>query len=435
MSKTQAPRYAKSSRAFVRAKKLLPGGVNSPVRAYRSVGRDPIFITRGRGAFVTDLDGRRYVDYVGSYGPLILGHAHPTVIKAIAQAARRGISFGMPTQAESELAEMVIDALPSIEKVRFVNSGTEATMSAIRLARAVTGRSRIVKCTGGYHGHADALLAEAGSGAATCGVPGSAGVPTTAIADTLLVPFNDLAAMTKLFAQQGEKIACIAIEPIAGNMGCVPPAPGYLQGLRRLATRHGALLLFDEVMTGFRVAYGGAQTLYGVKPDITCLGKVIGGGLPCAAYGASREIMSFVAPDGPMYQAGTLSGNPLAMAAGLATLRLLRDGKAYRQLERTSARLARGLDAAARSAGIAVHLARVGSMICPFFHAGPVRNYEDARHSDTKAFTTFFGAMIDARIVLPPSQYETWFVSTAHDDRVIDRTIDAAATAFEAVRD
>ena len=427
-------RYALSTQAFARARTLMPGGVNSPVRSAKSVGRDPIFIREGKGCTVTDLDGNSYIDYVGSYGPLILGHAPDAVVVAVTKAASRGTSFGMPTEAESQLAARVIEAVPSIEKVRFVNSGTEAAMSAIRLARAATGRTKVVKCSGCYHGHADALLVQAGSGATTHGVPSSPGVPESITSHTLLVPYNDLAAVRATFERHGGEVACMAVEPIAGNMGLVPPREGYLDGLRALCDEHGVLLLFDEVMTGFRVAYGGAQQLYGVKPDLTCLGKVVGGGLPCAAYGGRAELMAHVSPEGPMYQAGTLSGNPLAMAAGLATLEALADGQAYVQLETTAAALATGLAAAAKKAGVAVQVQRVGSMLCPFFSATPIENYEQAVRCDTQAFARFWGSMLDQGVTLPPSQFEAWFVSTAHDDAAVKATLKAAAKAFKAAR-
>jgi len=428
---TPAPtRHAKSAAAFARARAVLPGGVNSPVRSCKSVGCDPIFIASAGGAYVTDVDGRRYTDYVGSYGPAILGHAHSAVVEAVQQAASRGFSFGMPTDAESELAEMVIKAVPSVEVVRFVNSGTEAVMSAIRLARAVTNRNKIIKCTGCYHGHSDSLLVSAGSGATTHGVPSSPGVPASITNNTLLVPYNDAQAVERAFAEEGADIAGIVIEPVAGNMGCVPPAAGYLAALRTICDRHGALLIFDEVMSGFRVAYGGAQAIYDVKPDLTCLGKVIGGGLPCAAYGGREDLMRQIAPDGPVYQAGTLSGNPLAMAAGIATLKLLRDGSLYTLLERQSAKLHAGLENAAKKAGVPLSITRVGSMICPFFAATPPTNYEQALKSDTKAFAVFFRSMLEHGVALPPSQYETWFVSAAHQDEAIEATTAAAQRAF-----
>ena len=419
-----------SAAAFARARQLMPGGVSSPVRAYKAVGTDPVFIRSGKGAIVTDVDGNEYIDYVGSYGPLILGHAPEPVTIALQKAIGRGTSFGMPTEAESALAERVIAAVPSIERLRFVNSGTEATMSAIRLARAATGRAKIVKCTGCYHGHTDALLVQAGSGSMTLGVPSSAGVPEALTKNTALVPYSDIDAVAALFKKHGKDIACIAVEPVAGNMGCVPPTDGYLQGLRELCDRHGVLLLFDEVMTGFRVAYGGAQALYGVRPDLTCLGKIVGGGLPCAVYGGRAELMAHVAPDGPMYQAGTLSGNPLAMAAGIAMLDTLKQPGVYDGLAATTTDLAVGLERAAADAGVAVQVQRVGSMITPFFSERPIRNYEDAIGCRTDRFAAFFRAMLDAGVVLPPSQFEAWFVSTAHDESCIARTVSAAAEAF-----
>ncbi len=434
-TETVTDRYAKSAHAHAKARTLMPGGVNSPVRAYKAVGREPITIARGKGCTVTDIDGNTYVDYVGSYGPLILGHAPEQVIAAITKTAQHGTSFGMPTELETKLAEVVIEAVPSIELVRFVNSGTEAAMSALRLARAATGRSKVIKCIGCYHGHTDAMLVSAGSGATTLGVPSSPGVPESLVKSTLLVPYNDLAAVEAMMKQHRSEIACMAVEPIAGNMGCIPPAPGYLQGLRKLCDDYGVLLLFDEVMTGFRVDYGGAQTLYGVTPDLTCLGKVVGGGLPCAAYGGPADLMRQVAPDGPMYQAGTLSGNPLAMAAGLATLEALRadDFAAYATLEESSRRLEMGLTEAAQSAGVPVNITRVGSMICPFFvrEAGdPVTNYAQATNCRTDRFAAFFGMMLDEGVVLPPAQFEAWFISTAHDLHAIEQTIAAASKAF-----
>lgn len=426
-------RHTASAVAFTRAKTVLPGGVNSPVRSCKSVGCDPIFIASASGPHVTDIDGHRYVDYIGSYGPAILGHAHPAVVEAVQQAASRGFSFGMPTEAESELAEMVIDAVDSVEVVRFVSSGTEAVMSAIRLARAATGRSKIIKATGCYHGHSDSLLVQAGSGATTHGVPSSPGVPASITQHTLLVPFNDVHAVQHAFEEHGADIAGIVIEPIAGNMGCVPPAEGYLQALRTICDRHNALLIFDEVMTGFRVALGGAQSIYQVSPDLTCMGKVIGGGLPCAAYGGREDLMRQVAPDGAMYQAGTLSGNPLAMAAGIATMKLLSDGAVYDVLEKQSAKLAAGLTAVAKMHDLPLSVTRVGSMVCPFFASTTPTNYEEALKSDTKAFGVFFRAMLERGFALPPSQYETWFVSAAHEDSCIDATIEAAAESFKQI--
>lgn len=432
---TVTDRYAKSAAAHARAKTLMPGGVNSPVRAYKAVGREPITITRGKGCTVTDLDGNTYIDYVGSYGPLILGHAPEPVIAAITKTAQHGTSFGMPTELETKLAEAVIEAVPSIQVVRFVNSGTEAAMSALRLARAATGRSKVIKCVGCYHGHTDAMLVSAGSGATTLGVPSSPGVPESLVKSTLLVPYNDLAAVETMMKNNKGEIACMAVEPIAGNMGCIPPAPGYLQGLRKLCDDYGVLLLFDEVMTGFRVNYGGAQALYHVTPDLTCLGKVVGGGLPCAAYGGREDLMRQVAPDGPMYQAGTLSGNPLAMAAGLATLDALKaDGfAAYAQIEEASRKLEMGLIEAAHSAGVPVYVTRVGSMLCPFFvrESGQrVVNYDEATACRTDRFARFFGTMLDEGVVLPPAQFEAWFVGTAHDTEAIEQTIAAASKGF-----
>lgn len=415
----------------------MPGGVNSPVRAYKAVGREPVTVVSGKGAIVTDLDGNEYVDYVCSYGPLILGHAPAEVTSALAKAAQKGTSFGMPTEAETVLAEKVIDAVPGVEVVRFVNSGTEAAMSAIRLARAASGKNKIIKCTGCYHGHTDSLLVSAGSAATTLGVPSSPGVPASVTQNTLLVPFNDLTAVRAAMVEHGDDIAAMAVEPIAGNMGCVPPKAGYLQGLRDLCDEFGIFLLFDEVMTGFRVDYGGAQKLYGVTPDLVCLGKVVGGGLPCAAYGGKEEVMRQVAPDGPMYQAGTLSGNPLAMAAGTATLDALAadDGAVYKQLEVTAAGLEAGLRAAAEKANCPIYLTRVGSMLCPFFvnaSGDEVHDYADATATRTDRYAAFFGTMLDEGVMLAPAAFEAWFVSTAHDESCIQRTLAAAEKAFAA---
>lgn len=428
-------RYAKSEAAHAKAKTLMPGGVNSPVRAYQAVGRQPITITKGKGCVVTDVDGNDYIDYVASYGPLILGHAAEPIVAAITKTANHGTSFGMPTELETKLAEMVVDAVPSIEVVRFVNSGTEAAMSALRLARAATGRSKVIKCVGCYHGHTDAMLVSAGSGATTLGVPSSPGVPEGLVKNTLLVPYNNLIAVQTMLREHRDEVACMAVEPIAGNMGCIPPEDGYLQGLRQLCDEHGVLLLFDEVMTGFRVDYGGAQKLYGVTPDLTCLGKVVGGGMPCAAYGGKAELMRQVAPDGPMYQAGTLSGNPLAMAAGLATLETLKaEGfSAYARLDALSAKLASGLEQAAHVAGVPVYITRVGSMVCPFFVSEPgqtVKNYDDATACRTDRFAAFFRTMLDEGVVLPPAQYEAWFVGITHDETAIEKTLAAASKGF-----
>ncbi|BAM02750.1 glutamate-1-semialdehyde 2,1-aminomutase [Phycisphaera mikurensis] len=432
-----AERYARSAASHAEAKRYMPGGVNSPVRAYRAVGREPVTIRSGAGAWVTDVDGNRYVDYVGSYGPLILGHAAPQVLAAVGEAMRNGTTFGMPTEAETRLARTVVDAVPGVDVVRFVNSGTEAAMSALRLARAATGGHRVIKCIGCYHGHTDAMLVSAGSAATSLGVPSSPGVPAAVAASTLLVPFNDLDAVERAMATHRGEIACMAVEPIAGNMGLVPPAPGYLQGLRALCDRFGVPLLFDEVMTGFRVDHGCAQGLYGVTPDLTCLGKVVGGGLPCAAYGGREELMRQVAPDGPVYQAGTLSGNPLAMAAGQAQLdALAADGfAAYRRLEAASARLEEGLRGLAADAGCPLTTTRVGSMLGVFFveeDGSPVRDYADATAQSTRRYAAFFGAMLDAGVILAPAAFECWFVSTAHDDEAIEHTLAAAGPAFAA---
>ncbi len=418
--------------AHERARRVMPGGVNSPVRAFQAVGREPVTVRRGRGARVYDLADNAYVDYVASYGPLIAGHAPDEVVAAVTEAAAHGTSFGMPTELETELAEEVVDAVPGVDVVRFVNSGTEAMMTAIRLARGATGRPKVVKCVGGYHGHIDGLLVQAGSGAMTLGVPSSPGVPESTTADTLLMPYNDLAAAEALFAEQGDQIAAVSVEPIAGNMGCVPPEPGYLAGLRKLCDDHGALLVFDEVMTGFRVDYGGAQRLYGVTPDITALGKIVGGGLPCAAYGGKESLMRQMAPDGPIYQAGTLSGNPLAMAAGKATLGLLGVDDAYGRLERLAKQFADGLQEAANEAGTPVRINRVGSMLTVFFRDGAVRNDAEAMAADTDAYARFFRSMLDAGVMLPPAQYECWFVSLAHDEDTVDWTVRASRDAFRA---
>jgi glutamate-1-semialdehyde 2,1-aminomutase len=425
-----------SEAAFLKARQLMPGGVSSPVRAFKAVGGTPVFIREGEGPHVKDLDGNTYIDYVGSYGPLIAGHANERVVAALSKAIGRGTSFGAPTESETQLASRIVGALPAVEMVRFVNSGTEATMSAIRLARAATGRDLVVKCIGCYHGHADGMLVQAGSGALTLGVPSSPGIPKAIAACTLLAPYNDLWAAQELFENHAGQVAAFIVEPVAGNMGVVPPAEGYLLGLRKLCDAHGAMLIFDEVMTGFRVAWGGAQVRYDVKPDLTCLGKVIGGGLPCAAYGGPRKFMDLVSPSGGVYQAGTLSGNPLAMAGGIATLDILEEGGCYEALERRSAMLAEGIIDAAAKAGVPVALNRVGSMLTPFFvkeQGQTVSNFTEATAGDTAAFAKFFHAMLDAGVYLPPSQYEAWFVSLAHTDKIIEQTIDAAEQAFGAV--
>lgn len=415
-----------------RAEKLFPGGVNSPVRAFRAVGGDPPFIVRAEGAYLWDADGNRYLDYFGSWGPMVLGHAFPPVVEAIQEAATRSASFGASTQAEGDLAELIVDAYPSIEKLRFVNSGTEAAMSAIRVARAFTERKYIVKFEGCYHGHADGLLVKAGSGVATFGIPGSAGVPGEIAHFTLALPFNDVAAVEEAFAAHRSEIACVIVEPVVGNMGCVPPADGYLQSLREITEREGALLIFDEVMTGFRVAFGGVQQLYNIEPDITTLGKIIGGGLPCGAFGGRAGIMDLLAPLGPVYQAGTLSGNPLAMAAGLATVGYLREHQAevYARLEAMSAALVEGIAAAAEEAGYPVRANRVGSMFTWFFTDQPVTDFASASVSDAGAFGRFHRAMLEAGVWLPPSQFEAAFLSTAHTTDDLRTTIRAGKEAF-----
>jgi len=418
-----------------RAEKLFPGGVNSPVRAFRAVGGDPPFIVKGRGSRMWDADGNEYIDYVGSWGPLILGHAAPEVVAAIERANRDGASFGASTPLESDLAEAVLAAFPAMEKLRFVSSGTEATMSAIRLARAVTGRKYVIKFEGCYHGHTDALLVKAGSGVATFGIPGSAGVPEEFVQFTLALPYNNIDRVNDAFKKLKGEIACVIVEPVVGNMGCVPPAPQFLDGLRYLTSRDDALLIFDEVMTGFRVAFGGAQELYGTRPDLTTLGKIIGGGLPVGAYGGPAEFMDQVAPLGPMYQAGTLSGNPLAMAAGLATLRHLHDNRElYGRLDRAAATLVDMVADAAHQAGVAVTANRVGSMFTWFFTGEPVTDWDSAAKSDTALFGKFHRAMLEEGIWLPPSQFEAAFLSAAHSMDDISQTVEVARKAFAALK-
>jgi glutamate-1-semialdehyde 2,1-aminomutase len=405
-----------SERLFARAVELMPGGVNSPVRAFRGVGGTPRFIARGEGAWLVDADGNRYVDLLLSWGPLILGHAHPEVLEAIVRAAEAGTTFGAPTELELRLAERVVATFPSVDMVRFVSSGTEATMSAVRLARAATGRSLVVKFDGCYHGHADHLLAAAGSGVATLGLPDSPGVTPAAVGDTLVVPFNDLAAVEALFQNRGEQIAAVLVEPVPGNMGVVPPVPGFLQGLRAVTRRFGALLVFDEVMTGWRAHPRGAQVLYGIQPDLTCMGKVVGGGLPAAAYGGRRDLMERVAPAGPVYQAGTLSGNPLAMAAGFATLDILARPGTWERAEAFARQLAEAIERRGRESGMAVTVQRVGTMLTPFFAATQVRDFAAARATDRAGYNAFFHAMLEGGVYLPPSAFEAAFTSSAHGD-------------------
>jgi glutamate-1-semialdehyde 2,1-aminomutase len=419
---------------FQEAQKVIPGGVNSPVRAFRAVGGDPLFMARGEGAYLFDADENRYLDCIGSWGPLLFGHAHPRIVGAIREQLERGTTFGAPTELEVRLAQEIVAAVPSVEKVRLVSSGTEATMSAIRVARGFTGRDKIVKFEGNYHGHADFLLAKAGSGVATLGLPECAGVPANVTADTLTLPYNDAEAVRETFAAQGEAIACVILEPVVGNMGCVPPEPGFLETLRELTTQHGALLIFDEVMTGFRVALGGAQALYGITPDLTTFGKIIGGGMPVGAYGGRADLMAQIAPSGPIYQAGTLSGNPVAMAAGLAMLELVQEPGFHDRLGAASARLCAGLEAAAAEAGVAVTTTQVGGMFGLFFTDQKVDTYAQATACDITAFNTFFHAMLERGVFLAPSAYEAGFMSSAHDDSVIDATIDAAREAFKVVK-
>ena len=422
-----------SQALFRQAATIIPGGVNSPVRACKAVGGEPLFIDHGQGCMLYDVDGNAYVDYIGSWGPLILGHRHPSVLAAVQKALEKGMSFGAPTALEIELAQMVIETVPSVEVIRMVNSGTEATMSAIRLARGATGKDKIVKFDGCYHGHADCLLVEAGSGVATLGIPGSPGVPTSFVSHTLSLPFNDIQAVTRVLETQGSDIACVILEPVAGNMGLVPPIPGFLEALRELTTAHDVLLIFDEVMTGFRVAKGGAQALYGITPDLTCFGKIIGGGMPVGAYGGKRELMARMSPEGPVYQAGTLSGNPVAMAAGIATLKALQPPGYYESLDRISEKLLTGLRAAAQDAGIPVWASRVGSMLGLFFTDREVHNFADAKTSDPERFSAFYQGMRQQGIYLAPSQFEALFVSSAHTPEAIDQTIAAAQVVMSSL--
>jgi glutamate-1-semialdehyde 2,1-aminomutase len=433
MLRKKRSRYASSQKLFAAASKILPGGVDSPVRAFKAVGATPLFIERGRGAYIEDADGHSYIDYVMSWGPLIHGHAPKPLVKALAAAAARGTSFGAPTELETRLARQVSALMPSMERVRFVSSGTEATMSAARVARAFTKRDKIVKFEGCYHGHADAFLVQAGSGAMTLGVPTSPGVAVNAARDTLVARYNDLDSVERVFDQHHEEIAAVIVEPIAGNMGVVPPRDGFLDGLRRICTRERSLLIFDEVISGFRASAGGAQQLFGVVPDLTCLGKIIGGGLPVGAYGGRADVMELLAPAGPVYQAGTLSGNPLAMTAGLWALSEL-SGGLYRHLAKLGARLATGLAAAAREAGVPMQVNAFGSLVTPFFTSQPVRDYQSAAASDTQAYGTFFRGMLARGIYPPPSQFEAWFLSAAHTERDVDRTIKAARQSLIAHR-
>ncbi|MGE5702966.1 MAG: glutamate-1-semialdehyde 2,1-aminomutase [Clostridia bacterium] len=423
--------YEQSIQAFSQAKEYIPGGVNSPVRAFKSVGGNPVFIAKGEGSKITDIDGNTYIDYIGSWGPLILGHSHPTVLKAIQEAAVLGTSFGAPTVRETEMAQLVCEIVPSVEIVRMVNSGTEATMSALRLARGYTKRDKIMKFEGCYHGHADSLLIKAGSGVATLGLPDSPGVPSSTAVNTITVPYNDLESVRLAFESFGHELAAVIVEPIAGNMGVVPPLPGFLEGLREITRQYGTLLIIDEVMTGFRVARGGAQELFNIDPDLTTMGKVIGGGLPVGAYGGKREFMEQMAPAGPIYQAGTLSGNPLAMAAGIATLSELGKPGVYEELAARSNRLAEGLVDNARKLGLPHTMNHVGSMVCLFFTETPVVNYETAKTADLHMFSKYFQYLLEEGVMLPPSQFEGMFVSTAHTEDDIEFTIEAAYRAMK----
>lgn len=424
----------KSNALFVEAEKVIPGGVNSPVRAFKSVEKKPPFIERASGSRVYDADGNAYIDYVGSWGALILGHAHPRIVEALGEAVQKGTSFGAPTALETELASLIVEAVPAVEQVRMVNSGTEAVMSALRLARGYTKREKIVKFSGCYHGHCDSFLIRAGSGAATLGCPDSPGVTAGTAADTILLPYNDLKAAEEVFAQMGEQIAAVVVEPVAGNMGMVLPAEGFLEGLRSLTEQHGALLIFDEVITGFRVGPGGAQEHFGVYPDLTTLGKVIGGGMPVGAYGGKYEIMQHLAPAGPVYQAGTLSGNPLAMTAGIVTLKMLQEPGVYEQLAEKRLKLTAGLNDAASAAGVKISQAGIGSMFGMFFNDGPVTGFESATCSDGEQFKNFFRTMLHQGIYLAPSQFECGFISAAHSDTDLEETVEAAKKAFAVVK-
>ncbi len=425
--------FFKSKELFQKALRLIPGGVNSPVRAFRAVGGNPLFIERAKGSKIYDVDGNSYIDYVLSWGPMILGHAHPAVVKALKNAVMKGTSYGAPTALEIELAELVLKVYPSMDKVRMVNSGTEATMSAIRAARGFTGRDKIIKFEGCYHGHADGLLVKAGSGAATFGLPDSPGVPKSYARNTLTLPYNDIAALKNMIEKEWRSIACVIIEPVVGNIGCVLPKKGFLDTLRKLTKKHGIVLIFDEVMTGFRVSFGGAQAYYGIKPDMTCLGKVIGGGLPVGAYGGKKEIMSMISPEGPVYQAGTLSGNPLAMTAGIETIKELSKQGTYGQIEKNSEMLEKGLMDAAKRAGAKTRFYRAGSMFCTYFTDTDVVDYKTAKTADTEKFSRFFSQMLDKGVNLAPSQFEAGFMSLAHTEKDIDLTVKAAFEALKSI--
>jgi len=427
-------RWKKSHRLFEKACELIPGGVNSPVRAFKAVGGNPIFVERAIGSKIYDVDGNVYIDYVLSWGPLILGHAHPKVVNALKKAVEKGTSYGAPTALEIELAELVLKAYPSMDKLRMVNSGTEATMSAIRAARGFTGRDSIIKFEGCYHGHADGLLVKAGSGATTFGVPDSPGVPKSCAKNTITIPFNDTAALKTVIKKEWRSIACVIIEPVVGNIGCVLPKPGFLETLRKLTKDSGIVLIFDEVMTGFRVAFGGAQARYGITPDMTCLGKVIGGGLPVGAYGGKKEIMSMISPEGPVYQAGTLSGNPLAMTAGIETLKILFKEDTYKELDNAASLLEKGLIDAANRAGVKTRFYRAGSMFCTYFTDKDVVDYKTAKTSDTAKFSLFFSAMLRRGINLAPSQFEAGFISLAHTGKDIEKTVEAAYESFKEIQ-
>ncbi len=419
-------KITRSISLYKKALELMPGGVNSPVRAFRAVGGNPLFIVKAKGSRIYDVDGNEFIDYVLSWGPMILGHSHPEVVKALKKAIERGTSYGAPTPLEIELAQLIKKAYPSVEKVRMVNSGTEATMSAIRVARAFTRRNKVIKFEGCYHGHADGLLVKAGSGATTFGIPDSPGVPEDYAKNTITIPFNNLEAVRKVVESEWRDIACIILEPVVGNIGCVLPRPGFLEGLRTITEKYGIVLIFDEVMTGFRVSYGGAQAYYGIKPDLTCLGKVIGGGLPVGAYGGKKEIMSMIAPEGPVYQAGTLSGNPLAMTAGIVTLRILSSKSTYKLLEKRGSQLEEGLRDASKKAGVETRFYRAGTMFCTYFTGQDVYDYQTAKTSDTERFGRFFRGMLEKGIYLAPSQFEAGFLSIAHSEKDIDRTVRAA---------